>query len=1139
MWRLFKYLFVFSLIIFFFAVAAVGGALYWLVVVAPGPEIEQKNIEKILGRESPVFYRDGRNKVGVLFQEAHRQYLAYEHIPKAFVLALVAAEDDQYFSHHGIDILGIARAMLVNIKAGRVVQGGSTITQQTAKNLFKRQSRTYEAKLKEMLYALRLEYHYSKEKILEFYANQFFVSGNGHGLGVAARYYFDKEVQDLTLLENAFIAGSVKRPNYYNPFTKSSEDAAARARERAKERTDYVLGKMRRLGLIDEAAYRQAVDGDIRFQRGRMAFALNTVMDMVKDGLATAEIEEALDAHGISNISTSGIRVITTVDKELQDHSLFTLRRELSRLDMLLRGYSRGEVQREYGTVDYPGDLLPEPGAFLFGRIEEVAPAGQDGPRVRVAFAGNLPAGVIDAEGLQDALSALVKFKKNRWSEAERKDMPLLLAELQQGDKVYVSVRQEGAGGEPLLTLERYSELQGAALVLRRGAIVAMAGGIENRYFNRAVAARRPMGSTFKPFLFAAALQLGWSATDMLSNRRDVFVFHDRPYFPRPDHISPHAAVSLSWAGVTSENLAAVWLLYHLADHLTPARLQEVAAYLDLVPRTGPESESAVQFKHRLRDRHGLNVNQDALQLAAYERAIKKLEPDFLFDDRAAEYERLKQLPYGLHFDRFARDLYDSMEAEEGGLSKREARELEIRQGLLGRSFLALVPSGDALEQQRLLFAAGQEQAGDADPLAQLDSASGNQQAMGGFWEDENGQVVFSLRSSGQTWRPLPASILRARLAVLDSVQADEFWQGVLLEGELSMYAVNQVRAQMAKEGRELAAVDPYSMEVLGSIRDYRVLVGLHYLIDLARKAGVTSRLEPVLSFPLGSNVISLLEAVRMYETIVTGSSYAPQIETAAEDEDLPAGEGLAIIDRIETEEGEMVYARRADGGKLVDPLSAASIASILQNTVQFGTGRFARDKVRLSSADPARQKLLASLDLSLPLLGKTGTANDFRNAAFFGYVPLLAAGETAMDLADGYTVGVYVGFDDNRPMEKGATRVAGSVGALPTWSGIAAAILGLEGVADKVDAVDLSFGGLPLRFPEVGQVFVPVDPERGGAQILGHEPLRARIAPGGAAILAYGRANQGGRFEPDRFFRPFWKNDNGGKTQSADRPPQ
>ena len=125
-----------------------------------------------------------------------------------------------------------------------------------------------------------MEYHYPKEKILEFYINQFFVSGNGHGLGVAARYYFDKEVSELTLLENAFIAGSVKRPNYYNPFTKSSEDAAAKARKRANDRAAYVLRNMLSLGFVSKKEFGEAT-GRVGPRAGAVGFSADAELTMM------------------------------------------------------------------------------------------------------------------------------------------------------------------------------------------------------------------------------------------------------------------------------------------------------------------------------------------------------------------------------------------------------------------------------------------------------------------------------------------------------------------------------------------------------------------------------------------------------------------------------------------------------------------------------------------------------------------------------------------------------------------------------------------------------------------------------------------------------------------------------------------
>ncbi len=1104
-----------------------GVVLYWFVAVKPGPEIELSYIEGILGRESPVFYRDGSEKIGVLFQDAHRQYLPYHLIPKEFVNAIVAAEDDKFFHHFGIDIFGITRAMIANIKAGKIIQGGSTITQQTAKNLFKRESRTYKAKLKELLHALRLEYHYPKEKILEFYVNQFFVSGNGHGLGVAARYYFDKDASELTLLENAFIAGSVKRPNYYNPFTKSTEEAVESARKRARSRAGYVLNKMSRLGYISDREYRQTLNSEIVFKRGRMSFSLNTIMDLVREGLGSDEITETLDEHGISNVSTSGIRITTTVDKHLQEDTLYALRKELSRLDVRLRGYQREEVQQEYTNIDYPGDALVEPGAFLFGRIEEIT-LDQDGnPLIRVSFGKNQPEGKIHRQGLEKILEAFVRFQRQRWSTAGTSDLPALLEQLHEGDKVYISVLDMDQTGNLTLSLERFPELQGAALVMEKGAIRSMAGGMENRFFNRAVDARRLMGSTYKPFLFAAALQLGWNPTDRLVNRRDVFVFHDKPYFPRPDHISPHDEVSLSWTGVNSENLAAIWLLYHLTDHLAPPRLREVAEFLELAPREKKgRLESYEYFKQRIRDRFGIVVNRESLMEASYDRAVKMLETDFLFADRLQEYLLLKQLPYGLHYDKYAEEIHLLLEEEaEPGeeLSEHEVKELQLRLDILGRSFLGLQESVEIFQQHKKLYAKENPFLGVFDALAFLDRESGPLQPEGIFYEDSQGRLVFSIGEPDDDWYVVSEDEIRSRIKWLDDNEVDEFWGKVLLEGYLSFYAHQQASAQVEHEKEELFSAKPYSMEVLSEVRDYRIMVGLHYLIRLGHELGIATEMEPVLSFPLGSNVITLLDAVRLYESLITGKNFYFGGASESTEEEMPPN-GLAIIERIDTVDGKNIYTKQSGARNVLDVQISSAVSNILQNTVQSGTGRYAHNNVRLKSSDPKRQKIIKKLNLPVPLLGKTGTANQFRNAAFLGYVPVVAAGDTVARLTDGYAVGVYVGFDDNRKMVRGSTHITGAAGSLPTWSKIAESIFNLENPGDHIDLADLSFNGLSLRYPDSNQVFIPVDPKNGGHFIPGSDVFHSAVPPSLPAVLTFGSAADGGHFEPDRLFLPFWK---------------
>jgi len=156
---------------------------------------------------------------------------------------------------------------------------------------------------------------------------------------------------------------------------------------------------------------------------------------------------------------------------------------------------------------------------------------------------------------------------------------------MKEHDRVWVSIRSLEPEGKILLDLEKYPEVEGGGIVMQEGRIKAVAGGVENRFFNRAVYAKRTMGSSFKPFVFTAALQLGWNTADPLSNVRDVFVFQNQAYFPRPDHISPHENVSMSWAGVESENVAAVWLTYHLCDKLNESQSKMLRRIWDWLPR--------------------------------------------------------------------------------------------------------------------------------------------------------------------------------------------------------------------------------------------------------------------------------------------------------------------------------------------------------------------------------------------------------------------------------------------------------------------------------------------------------------------------------------------------------------------------
>ena len=1085
-------------------VAGLVGSYYWWVVKNPAEAVRPENITKILSMESPVYYSDATHKIGIFFEESHRQYVPFRKIPKNFVNAIVAAEDHEFFSHYGVDFSGLARAMLANIKARRVVQGGSTLTQQTAKNLFKRKNRSVKSKLKELLFALQLEHHFSKEQILEFYANQFYVSGNGKGLGVAARYYFNKDVSQLNLVEAAFIAGSVKRPNYYNPHIKKSEASVAKSRAASKRRTAYVLGQMYKLQYIDVNAYQRALLQEIPFDKGRTRFSNNTVMDLVKDGMADQAITEAFERHGIDNIATSGVRIITTIDRDIQQSSLYALKNELSRLDIRLSGYDSKALQKVYSSMTFGARQPLEKGKFFIGRIKKVS---QNPPQVEVVCnsKGDEVVAVIDKKGLETALLAWVRYQRHRWSTPVAGDRGKLLKQLAEGELVYVSVRQPPTAEQPArLDLEKFPDVQGAVIARQNGRIRAMVGGMTNHFFNRAVAARRPMGSVIKPLVYAAAIQLGWNSVDLLENERSMFVFHGEPYFPRPDHISPYPQASMSWAGVHSENLATVWLLYHLCDRLTPGQFKELLSHLDMAPGPG---ESYPHYMRRIRDDLGVVVNQAALQRLAFEKARSMVESDLIFDGEDDAVEILRKFHFADYSQSLQEDEEQQKKKDKDKLSRKEKEELELRKDLTRYSFSRLQELHGLLERLRLF------------PDATIETFVPNLYYLPPE-NQEGGQdlstFTFIFSDNPQNhWRPVPSHLFSVMVGGMLPADLHAFWQQVRIDDLLPAFIVEKVATVMMDELARLNELPPYSEEVLYAVHDFRLLAGLKYLIALCQQLGVESELEPVLSFPLGSNVISLYEVARIYEGLVTGQAYAINDSHDA---------GLDLISRIESHEGELIYSAQVDEKQVVDPQTSLAVSDILRNVVKYGTGRFAYRHIQLHSREKEIENNLRVMGITVPVLGKTGTANRFTNASFAGLIPGPHTGEhNGVALDKGLVLASYVGYDDNKPMVRRTTHITGSSGALPLWSKVAADYIYNSDYAKTLDLADLSFSGvkeLPLFYPELGQLVVPVATQQGGRVLTDHEVEgELRRAP----VVMFGETLPSGQVKPQRAFRPFW----------------
>ncbi len=1104
--------------LFLLVVASAGGGfwLYRQIVEEPGEEIELSHIQKILGRESHVFYRDGSTPLGAFFDTSHRQYIAFEEIPENFVNALVASEDSRFFDHSGFDLESIVRAIIKNVKAGRVVQGGSTLTQQTAKNLFKRKERSFKAKFKELVMALKLEHYYSKEQIFEFYANQFYVSGNGVGLGIAARYYFDKTPAELDLVECAFIAGSVNRPNYYNPFRQKTEKGRKRALERAQARLGYVLKEMWELGMIDQATYEETKKTPIAFHQGKVGYSFNYVMEMVKEAVSSDEVLTALARHNIDNIATSGVRIITNIDQFLQRKTLAALRHRLGMTDVMLRGYKRAEVQQELASLDYGRADSVEEDAFLFGTITGII-RKKRGLRIDVQLDNNAGQGRISPAGLKDITSAWVKYKRNnRYAELRKGDISRFVKQLQPGDRIWaqvtaISPADNSDNAQPVvdLRLARYPQVQGGAVVVQQGKILAVAGGTENRFFNRAVSARRTMGSAFKPLVYTAAIQLGWNSADLLYNARASHDYQGQIYFPRPDHYNPNIWVSMNWAGVRSENLATIWLLSRLCDKLTPLQFKEVAAQVGLAPRQGEGADESYQaYRDRLRHEVGLTMTKSRLQEAAYRMALSSLEADFIFAGMEDELRRFSSLPYGARFPLYEKQIDRELEREK---STRQRNELGKRKQMLQKSFLKLQEAYPLYVQQKEKIVAelgrfvffGARRPIFAPIYQNLEDGSFHFLPFGG---DVSGMIPFSGRT------------LIDHLQTLDETAQQRFWQNMRLNGGVSVYAFQMVERQMEKEYAKLLSRRPYEFDILQHIDEFRIAVGLHYLVKFGRKLGMKSSLAPVLSFPLGSNVVTPFELTRAYEALVTGSlttfgGLENGEDGLTEDVDL-----LAVIDRIESAEGEVLYTPQPAVVKIVDAESRLEINSILENVIRFGTGRYAHQHVRLRQQGEEGDKEGAFVTL----LGKTGTANNYTNSSFFGFVPVADSSGNAMTLAGGYAVGVYCGYDDNRSMKHGKVHVSGSNGALPVWSEIADAIIARQELAGYFQPLADQQPFYPLATEKTlpDEIYLEVDRERGGVPFATVPvPEAGKVA----GIRTVGRINRAGLFTAKRHFAPFW----------------
>ncbi len=982
--------------------------------------IERGAINNIIFSESPVYYDDGENVIGVFFEKTHRKYIQYKDIPSFFIKAIIASEDRNFFNHNGFDMKAILRAFIANIKAGKTVQGGSTITQQTAKNIFKRQKRSYRAKLKELIQALLLENKYTKKEILEMYVNQFFVTGFGSGLRIAAQYFFDKKAEELDLVESAFIAGLVKGPNRYNPFTKKTEAEKKEVMRLAKLRKDYVLSNMWMLKFITKDQYLKAKNREVPFKEGAVTYRLNVILDYIREQLESDFFRAILQEEGLDNIATSGIKIYTSVNKEVQEGAMRSIRRHLPLLDTKLSGYNRDLLQDNYREL--AGESLKKPKTDLpfLCRITNV---NDDKLNPYLMVAWDNGGGIVDYEGLKPVGEAWLKGKLGEWALFDKTHISAFLKNFHAGDLAPVQLLETGENSSRArLMLSRIPELEGGIIVLSRGMIKAMVGGFFDRFFNRAVDAKRQLGSIFKPLVYTSALQLKWNSLDPLINMRDLFRFENTIYLPKPDHKPKSNKVSMAWAGAKSENLATVWLLYHLTDRLNMSEFHQV---LELVGLDRKNDESYGKYAKRIRDKHGVVVDREALMEAAFEESKKEIEPDLIFSGHEHALDTLKRLHFSI--DTKELNLKNPDEYQIYRLSFQRLRSLNFE---MKRKFKKVKKLSNQYREKK-------------DP----DVRENLSRALRYFYVEEKGtngpRVVYTVsqyKGNLPHLQPITPEWLSHRL---EWITEEETW----IDGLITSKFIDLVQLNMKKNYKRLLTYKRYDMEVLFKIRDFRTLVNLAYVVRLSENLGISTKLDPVLSFPLGANSISITEAALAYHAILTGNNYPFRNRTT-----------VPILPKIVDREGEIIWEYRPQPKKILSNRITGQISETLRLAMQKGTGQKAKDSVQLSMEIDNE-----NLNIPIPSFGKTGTANRFTNSSFVGLIPGPKGDSGHLDIQEGYVIASYVGYDDNRPMKGQFITIYGASGALPLWVDTANAIANSQDFKKNMQIADLAFDSQPV----------------------------------------------------------------------------
>lgn len=545
-----------------------------------GPQLPEVETLRQIKLQTPlrVYSRDGL-LIGE-FGEQRRNPIAIENVPKAFIDAILAAEDDRFYSHHGVDIKGLLRAASQLLQSGHIQTGGSTITMQVARNFFLTRQQTFSRKFNEILLALQIERELTKAEILELYVNKIYLGNRAYGVEAAARVYYGKSINELNLAQLAMIAGLPKAPSAYNPLANA---------QRALIRRDWILGRMLSLGYIGDSEYREAVAQPVTaaFHGSRLELSAPYIAEMAR--------KEAVDRLGLAAY-TDGFKIYTTVDSTLQQRAQQAVINGLLSYDKR-HGYRGPEgklplvMPKPAGAADPADDSIPAVTTNTNAlevddpqsAVTPVATAKSHLPLQAWQQAlgayktlGGLSAAVVTQvhEDNVDFLTATGIQANIGWKNGLSEAKPYISENrfgfnpktaadvLAVGDVIRVLQNKDGEW-----ELTQVPNIQGSLVSLdpTDGAIIALVGGFDfsQSHFNRATQAERLPGSVFKPFIYTAALESGYTPATIINDAPIVFDDPSLENTWRPENDSGKflGPTRLRQALFTSRNLVSIRIL--------------------------------------------------------------------------------------------------------------------------------------------------------------------------------------------------------------------------------------------------------------------------------------------------------------------------------------------------------------------------------------------------------------------------------------------------------------------------------------------------------------------------------------------------------------------------------------------------